>query len=235
MLYSKPVLGTVGYLGGLPAVLEEFCWAFAQLVQFNTEYVCPPGSIIHYARARVSLHDFARNGLVEELQGDWLLQLDTDHTFEPDLLSRMLRVATTHALDVVTALYRHRAAPGPPVIYQWDPVTEGARPIGAWKTEGGRSPVALQIGSAGAGCLWVRRTVFDRIRTELREPPFSRYGTYGEDHAFFHRCKRLGIPVYALPAIEAPHLAVQPSRMVDYHLPEGHALDWQSFDQGARV
>lgn len=224
MLYRKPILGTIGYMGGVPAVLEPFCWAWGQLIQYNTEYVCTAGAIIHYVKATVSLHDFARNSLVQQVEGDWLLLLDTDHSFEPDLAARILRLATTHNLDVVTALYRHKAPPGPPVIYQWSQDRPAlAMPIGDWD----QSVTALQIGSAGAGCLWIRRAVLDRIREALHEEPFSRYAAYGEDHAFFDRCRRLDIPVYALPQVEAPHLQITPLRMADYRVPDGYTLQRQ--------
>ena len=187
--------------------------AWGQLIQYNNEYVCQPGEVVHLDKATVSLHDFARNSLVERMKGDWLWMTDTDHAFEPDIVSRMLNEMNKYGLDVVTALYRHKSAPGMPVIYQWDESGKFAMPIGNWDQD----ITALQIGSAGGGSLMVRRHVFTRMREELKEQPFTRFDAYGEDHAFFQRCQRLGIPVFALPKIESPHLQVQKLTMDQYN------------------
>ena len=52
--------------------------------ELNTEYFCGQGEIIHYDRATVSYHSFARNTLVERMEGDFLLMLDTDHILDSD-------------------------------------------------------------------------------------------------------------------------------------------------------
>ena len=212
MLLRKKIIGTCAYLGGLQATLEAFTWAWSQMIQFNTEYVCQPGELIHLDKATVSLHDFARNSLAERFLGDWLFMTDTDHQFEPDILSRMLYMSNKHKLQVVTAIYRHRAGPGGPVIYQWDEDGVFALPIGNWDQD----VEAMQVGSAGAGCLLVYRSVYDRIRKELNEAPFARFSHYGEDHAFFQRCRKLDIPVYALPHVESPHIVIDTLKMKDY-------------------
>jgi len=222
MLMRRRAIGTVAYLGGLPALLEPFCWAWSQLVQYNAEYLCEPGEYVHYDRATVSLHDVARNMLVDRMAGDWLLQLDTDHIFEPDLAARMVSHMRTYDLQVAVGLYRHKHPPSTPVIYNWNADATFALPIGDWDRESGIR--ALQIGTAGGGCLMVKRSVFDRIRTELQEQPFTRFQAFGEDHAFFKRCHALGIPVHALVNVEAPHLALRSMPMTDYERPDAALL-----------
>lgn len=225
MLMKKRTIGTVAYLGGLSTTLEAFTWAWGQLVQFNSEYLCDPfkGEIVHYSKATMTLHDFARNSLVTAMQGEWLLQLDTDHAPEPDLCARMVWAMQKYNLQVVSALYRHKIGAGSPVIYNWDKSGKFAMPISDWD----RDVSALQIGTAGGGCLLVRRSVFDRIRIELNESPFTRFEAYGEDHAFFQRCRKLNIPVYALPHVESPHLVVKPLLMADYQVQTGLPMDRQ--------
>ena len=107
MLLSKKTIGTVAYLGGVPAVYEKFCWSWSQMIQYNTEYVCPAGTIIHYDRAQMSYHVYARNSLVDKMQGDWILMFDTDHSFEPDIVSRMLFQMNKHNIDVLVGLYMY--------------------------------------------------------------------------------------------------------------------------------
>lgn len=217
MLYKKNIIGTVGYMGGIPAVLEPFCWAWGQMIQYNSEYLCQPGEIVNYIKATVSLHFFARNSLVEGMKGDWLLMLDTDHAFDPDIVVRMLDYMNKYDAQVVTAMYRHKSDPGGPVIYNWD--EKGfAVPIADWVDENGnRNLNAFQIDSAGGGCLLVRREVFKRIDSELKEKPFDIISGFGEDHSFFKRLEKLKIPAYALLNVESPHLQIQKLTMDNYN------------------
>ncbi len=98
--------------------------------------------------------------------------------------------------------------PHVPVLYQWIKIGEkdGLQPLARWD----KSCKVLQIGSAGAGCLFVRRNVFDRIVSELGEQPFDKIHPYSEDHSFFHRLKRLGIKAFADMSIESRHLKIEP-------------------------
>lgn len=210
MLLMNKVLGTVAYMGGVPAILEEFVWSWTQLQAYNTEYVCGPGEYLHYDRAKISVHDCARNVLAESMRGEWLLQLDCDHAFEPDLLGRLLRVAEETGADVVTGLYLQRFAPFAPVLYQQRP--DGLRQLGDWD----HGATAIEVDSAGGGCLWVRRRVFDRIREELHEQPFERVQGMGEDHSFFLRLKKLDIKAVCAPAVECHHLHIKALELSDY-------------------
>lgn len=203
-------LGTVAYMGGIPALYEEFVHSWTGLICHAHEYVCGPGEYVHFDRAKVSVHDVARNVLAESMRGQWLLQLDCDHAFEPDLLARLMNVAEDTGADVVTGLYLMRHAPFPPVLYRQ--TDAGLSQLGDWD----RSLSALEVDSAGGGCLWVRRKVFDRIREELGERPFDRVQGMGEDHSFFLRCKRLGIKAVCAVDVECHHLHVKALQKSDY-------------------
>lgn len=212
MLMMNRTIGTVARMGGTPSVLTPFLDAFVDLVQWNAQYVCGPGEVIHYPRPpRASIHDFARNTIAETFRGDWVLMLDNDHAFEPDLLGRLLAMADATGADVVTGVYQYKEAPHSPVLYvrrdglppmplvDWDP-----------------SLTAMDVYSAGAGCLWARRAVFDRVKAELNESPFGRIGGMGEDHSFFLRLHRLGIKAVAALGVECHHLQVRPLSLSDY-------------------
>ena len=112
------VLGTVAYLGGV-APHEEFCWSWGEMREFNTQFLCQPGERIHYMRARQSLHAGARNELAESIMGDWLLMLDTDQRFEPDILLKLLTLQQAHKLPVLTGLSRHKQPPHHPLWWSW--------------------------------------------------------------------------------------------------------------------
>lgn len=212
-MYGKKALGTVGYMGGVMAVPELFCWSWGQLVQYNQEFLCDADHFIHYTRVTYSDHAPARNSMARDFLGDWLLQLDTDHMFDPDILARMLRVMKEVDADVLSAVYQMKTPPYAPVLYQEN---EGCKVIGKWPDD----MEVMEIASGGGGCLLVRRHVFDRINTELKSEPFTRFEGFSEDHSFFRRCRELGVKTYAAMHIECNHLKVAPISLADYQCDE---------------
>ena len=220
-LIGRKPIGTVSYMGGVPAVLEEFCWSWSQLVQFNCEQIESPQSFIHYDRAKYSDHAPARNSLVRNMQGDWLLQLDTDHQFEPDLLARILRLYRETGARVISGLYRFKKPPYAPVAFGGETGT----PVLEWAS----GLELFEITGAGAGCLFAERSVFDEIRAKCKCEPFDRMPSTSEDHSFFRRCKECGIKTYLAPNIEFDHLIVS---AVTSKLYDGELLTSQRSEVG---
>lgn len=210
MKLENKVIGTIGVMGGIAFTHTEFMWSLAQMIEFNHAYLLQPGEQIHLERATVSLHALARNDLVQKMQGDWLFQLDTDHLFEPDLLVRLLVAMQEFQCDVVTAIYCHKGPPHPPVLFNWEE-GGGLRHIVDWD----KKMKGFEVGGAGAGALLVKRSVFERIRDELGDEPFSTIEHMGEDLSFFWRLKKLGIKVFAAGRVESYHLATQPIMLSD--------------------
>lgn len=206
MILGRKTLGTVGYMGGVPAVLETFCWCWSQMVQYNAEFLETGLTCIHYDRARYSDHAPARNSLVEGMLGEWLLMLDTDHEFEPDILRRFLTLQAETGAQVISGLYRFKTEPYSPVAY-----ANGSQPVASWPDD----LQLFEIDGGGGGALFVMREVYNRITEELKCGPFDRLLGISEDHSFFQRCKKLGIKTYLAPRIEAHHLHIVPVTSVD--------------------
>ena len=213
MLLGRTALGTCAYMGGIPAVLEPFCWSWGQMVQFNAERFLDDKHYIHYDRATISDHAPARNQLASRFLGSFVLMLDCDHQFSPDLLDRLLRIANEIDADVLSGVYLLKNPPHLPVLYEWVDLngSEALQPLATFPPE----CEVLQIGSAGGGCLLVRRRVFERMADELHEGPFDRIKPYSEDHSFFVRCRRLGIPCWAALKVECHHLRTAPLAVAD--------------------
>jgi len=216
-LRKRTPIGTVAYMGGVPAVLEEFCWAFAQMVQYNAESFEDRDHYIHYDRERMSLHDAARNALCDRqrMLGDWILFLDTDHEFEPDLCARMVRTMTANNIRVLGAVYLYRMHPHLPVIFHHDEESNRRRHITDWSDD----LSVLPIDSAGAGSLLIRRDVLDEVRFKCNCEPFTRDGPYGEDHSFFARLRKCSIQPYVATHIQSHHLQVRPLSLDNYQRP----------------
>ena len=215
MRMSKEIIGTVSYMGGLPSLLEEFCWSWSQMIQYNSEYLCGPNQEIFYTRVKASFHSWARNKLAEECLGDWIFMLDTDHTFDPDVLARLLIQMNRHKVDVISAIYETRHEPHAPVAFKWKGTGFGQ--IRKWQLE--EDERLLRVDSVGCGTILIKRTVFDRVRDELGQQPFDVIHPWGEDHSFFRRLMRLGIKVYVDPKIESHHLVTRGLSLSDYEQP----------------
>lgn len=184
------------------------------MLAWNEEHLADDKRYVHLMRTTFTDHAPARNNLAANFIGDWLLQLDADHCYEPDLCSRLLHLANEVDVDVVSGFYQLKSGQYLPVLFQWVGEGEklGLQPLATWPKEAR----LLEIGSAGAGCLFVRRKVFDRIVTELNEQPFDKIHPYSEDHSFFLRCRRLGIKCYAAMNVHCHHLSVRPITLEDH-------------------
>lgn len=223
MLHNKRVIGTIGIMAGLPCNLEEFSWSYGNLIDYSNHYVCGPQERIELVKSAHSFHILARNQMADAMEGEWLLQLDMDHSFEPDLLARLLNLMNKYdrpdyRVGVVGGLYLHKQPPYNPTIWQFTGQEDQTVPILNWP-EG----EVLEVGVIGTGALLVKRWVFDRIEKELGEKPFSvsEYkGLVGEDFAFARRCRKLGIPMLVDPRIEGHHAKVTRLTVEAHYRPE---------------
>lgn len=226
MRYENKPIGTIAYLGGLPALTEEFVWSWTQMVQYNSQYLCDAGEYVHYDRSKVSYHSFARNSLSSAIQGEWLLMLDTDHQFEPDLAVRMVHKMKKFNIDILTAFYQYKLPPHLPVLYYWNNDKNCYEVLTKWVGD----PEIFEVGSAGGGCLLVKKKVYDRIRAELKEGPFDIIPPYSEDHSFFCRCRKLGIKAWCAPKIEHHHLTMRAIKPEDMDLDSVSSIERPSVE-----
>lgn len=218
MIEQRKCIGTISYMGGVMSLPEPFCWAWSQMRDFSRDALCGPNEYIHASRAEVSLHDSARNHLADTMRGEWLLMLDTDLDFDPDLCARLVRILNRYDLDVLTGVYCFKRPPYTPVVYYWNEESERTEIIGQFDEDF----ELTEVGAAGGGCLLIRRRVFEKIKALTGERPFDRMpapnwkgATHGEDHSFFHRLRQCGIKAYCPPRVHAYHLryeGVDPDR-----------------------
>jgi GT2 family glycosyltransferase len=194
-------VGTIGIMGGVPELPTPFVESFVNMINYTNEYLLGVNEQIKIEFATMSYHSSARNHLAYNLQGDWLLMLDTDQTFEPDLLTRLKWVMDKYQVNVLTGLYYKKYPPYDPVIYQ---------DKGDWKLENlieyDTSKEIIEIDSAGGGCLLVKSKVYNELINKFDELPFNEIPKNSEDHSFFWRLKQLGIKAFCAPHIQTNHL-----------------------------
>lgn len=147
----------------------------------------------------------ARNNLVAEairISADWVFWLDSDMTFAPDTLTRMLKTAQEKGIDILTGLYFRRVPPYSPVLFDKLEEKDG---IWTW-TEFDKVPEDLfEIGGAGFGCILTKTSVFYDIQ-ERFGTIFTPIGNHGEDLAFCWRARMCGHKIICDPSVKCGHV-----------------------------
>lgn len=199
-------IGTVAYMGGIPSIPTPFLDSWTNFLVYNGQNL---GDIFYYNPDKTSFHAQARNQMVDKMRGDWILMLDTDNRFPPDILHRMLKRMEQHELDVLVGMYQFKSRPHSPVMFNWDDKTGVPARILDYQAQQFDQFHYFPVEVAGAGCLLVKLAVFERILSELKENPFDIIPPLGEDFSFFKRLQRLGIQAVCDPAIHVEHLRWQ--------------------------
>jgi hypothetical protein len=146
----------------------------------------PPGTTIDLEIG--ADHGRSRNTIVERaLQGEsqWLLFIDDDHTFSPDILATLL----SRNVPVVGALYPQRTDPFLPIAY-----AERDQQGRYWPLDLAACPEhgLAQVAAVGMGCTLISMEVFRRIPA----PWFKHTTDVSEDLFFCGLCADAGIPVH---------------------------------------
>lgn len=150
----------------------------------------------------------SRNRLAEyavRINADYILWLDSDMTFPPDVLERMMNVLDEHEeIDILTGLYFRRSTPFTPVAFDvletdengelhftnMDDIPDGIR----------------EVAGCGFGCVLMKTDCLFDIAG--REGPvwFSPLANVGEDCAFCMRARKYGYKIFIDPSIEFGHM-----------------------------
>ena len=208
--YGRRCLGTVAVMAGVHSLPTPFVKSLVYMQQFNHEYIEKDGEFVHYDFLdTISYHENMRNEASKRMMGDWLLQLDTDHSFDPDLLSRLLTLLDAYNLPMIGANYFKKGEPHFPVVVKWNQeleklVIDVDKDTGRLRWKAGDALFPTDAG--GGGGLLVRKEVFDRVRKEFQCEPFEAITPWKEDYSFFMRCKDLEIPYHISPRVQMPYL-----------------------------
>jgi hypothetical protein len=196
---------------------SKFTDSLVNMLLYSQITMCQDEEYIHYEKAPFSWHEGARNNLVETMLGDWILMLDTDHVFAPDLLERLLRIRAKYKAPVVSGIYCYKFPPHAPVVNMWDADGRVA-PLLDWD----RKAEVLEVGCVGAGCLLIERSVFNRLsKAYPGVGPFTIIPGLSEDYSFCKRCHDQGIPITLAPQIESHHIITHVTSIKDYQPPVG--------------
>jgi hypothetical protein len=176
----------------------------------------------------------SRNRVAEQFlaedKADWLLWLDTDMGFLPDLAERLMEVADPEARPIVGALaFSHRqVAPddfggrttmATPTIFDWV-VRNGLEGFDIRYDYPQASLVRCD--GTGSAAVLIHRRVFEAIRAEYGshwyDPIQAKEGRVGEDLSFCIRAGALGLPIHV-------HTGVRTTHQKHIWLSEAHYLE----------
>ena len=204
-----------------------FTWSLAQLITLDarlSQYVTgEQGDMIHL-QSSPRIHE-ARNQAVDlfaqlEQQPEWLLMIDSDMTFEPDLLERMMQVADRERVPILGGLCfgGGRANDPFPTIYR---LTQEDNYASLDKVYDYPRDTLVKVGATGAACLLVHRSVYAAMHKafatladgRMNPSPWFAEGVFGpkgeswgEDTAFCLRAHALQIPIHVHTGIKLGHV-----------------------------
>ena len=165
-----------------------------------------------------SMLDMGRNNLVEDFlrrDHEWLLWVDSDMTFPPDALVRLLEVADPDEAPVVGALtFGYKTGRGPyPVIYTKTYARNGD--YGFQVVDGYPPDQVVEVGATGSAFILIHRTVFEKTR---QPRPHYWYGyallpgkdgeldKLGEDLSFCLLLAEHDIPIHVHTGVGTGHV-----------------------------
>ena len=172
----------------------------------------------HEARAQFVIRaavDVARNMLAAEaVRGgyDRVLWIDSDQTFDPDLMER-LSADLDEGWDVVSGLYFSRAYPVEPVIYK----SIDAEHRTAERYVDYPRDAVFEIAGCGMGACMMRTDVLAR----MHELPFALMPGVSEDLSFCVRAQRMGVRIACDSRVKVGHYGAMIYGEQHYNHPEG--------------
>lgn len=206
-------------------VSGRFCDSLAGMLLHDRKFQRIKTSMSMMSGPRVAE---ARSQLVEKFlvdcDEDWLLMLDTDMTFEPDLCDRLLKSAKKVEADVIGGLcfagHSWRMFPTIYELYTMDDGMAGVRPIRDYPRN-----ATVKVGATGGACLLMSRSILKRMTAPWPKgfgttpsgkqnvyPWFVEGGTnpngapFGEDCAFCMRVNAMDGGVYVDTSVKLGHL-----------------------------
>lgn len=129
-----------------------------------------------------------RNSCVKqamEMGAEWLLFLDDDHVFGPNLLERLLG----HDKPIVGSLYLQRAAPFAPIAYSHKDEDDVYWNV---KLNEHEPDALIEVAAVGTGGMLIRSEILHAM-----EEPWFEHGRASEDLIFCDKVYELGLgPIY---------------------------------------
>ena len=154
------------------------------------------GSLIYTSR-----NNLAQQAIQQE--ADYVLWLDSDMVFGPDLLERMFNTLKEHPeIDILTGLYFRRVPPYSPVLFDR---LEMHGTICSWSEFKEIPEGIFEVGGCGFGCVLMKTDPFFDVQVKHGNM-FAPIANTGEDLAFCWRARDCGYKIHCDPSIVCGHV-----------------------------
>ena len=181
----------------LDTVPALFCQSLALLKRAGDTIVgFQVGSLVYNAR-----NELARQAIKSE--ADWVLWLDSDMVFEPDLLKKMLKVCEENDIDFLTGLCFRRKPPYTPCLFdRLDKMEHGASYTTIMSVPEGR----FKVGGCGFAGVLMSTDVLLSVAARFGGRMFDPLEGFGEDVSFCWRARQCGYEIWCDSDIELGHI-----------------------------
>lgn len=174
-----------------------------------------PGEVVSRQIVQGHILTQQRNECVQRLEGDWILFIDDDMTWQPNAIKTLVETREKFDLDILGGLCFQRGAPYQPTMYYADPTG------GYLFREGWDEDAAIEVDATGMAFVIIHARVFDAIlrqrtgegfpsfqeRQFMPPPPFFRWeGELGEDFLFCKEAKEAGCRVFVDTSVKIGHI-----------------------------
>ena len=177
-----------------------FCQSLALLKKVGEcTLAMQTGSLVYSSREQLTVK-------AAKADADYVLWLDSDMVFAPDLLERMLATLEAGKYDILSGVYYRRVAPYTPVLFETLEINENGD---AKYTEYKEIPDGIfEAAGCGFGCVLMRSDVFLDVQYRFGHM-FTPIGKNGEDVSFCWRARQCGFKIYCDPSIKLGHVSYQ--------------------------
>ena len=176
-----------------------------------------PGEYVQRFIIQGNVLVFQRNECIQKMDGDWIMFVDSDMTWQPDAIKTLVMTRDKFDLDIIGGLCFQRAAPYQPTMYVKAANAEhGYTFLEKWDED-----TAVEVDATGMAFCLIHKRVFDRIlvqqtgenfpdldtRRQMPPPPFFTWnGEYGEDFQFCREAKNSGSRIFVDTAVKVGHV-----------------------------
>ena len=183
----------------LDTVPALFCQSLALLQRAGDTMIgFEVGSLVYNAR-----NNLARQAIKAE--ADYVLWLDSDMVFSPDLLQRMMKVSKENDIDFLTGLCFRRKPPYTPCLFDKLERLEngaGASYTALMSVPDGR----FKVGGCGFAGVLMTTDVILSVSAKFGGRMFDPLPGFGEDVAFCWRARQCGYDIWCDSEIELGHV-----------------------------
>ena len=179
-------------------VPAQFAQALATLNKVDGECLVAfqIGSLIYHSRDAL-----ARKAI--ECEADYILWLDSDMVFAPNLLQRMLKVCQENDIDFLTGLCFRRKPPYTPCLFdRLEKTDKGASYTAIMSVPDGR----FQVGGCGFAGVLLSTDVLLSVAAKFDGRMFDPMDGFGEDVSFCWRARQCGYEIWCDSSIEFGHV-----------------------------